>query len=227
MLITERPSPNFTERKKPIELLVLHATQTETLEEAFFWLTDTKEELSSHYLIDEKGEIFRLVPEEKRAHHAGVSAWREFEKDLNSSSIGIEFYNQKNKPFKKDQIKAGLLLCQDILKRNPLILPQNVVAHSDIAPQRKEDPNTFFPWKEFAQNGIGLWPFSNKNLNLPLPENVEEETFSLLKKIGYRGDFEASAKAFVRRFAPKLLDTLPLDKVYQKALEIEALYNKR
>ena len=32
-----------------------------------------------------------------------------------------------------------------------------IVGHSDIAPDRKEDPGELFPWKQLAQAGHGDW----------------------------------------------------------------------
>src|SRR5690606_12608308 len=107
----------------------------------------------------EDGHICQLVDEERRAWHAGKSFWRG-ETDINSRSIGIEIANPGHefgyRPFPDVQIEAVIRLCHGILSRHP-IPPRNVLAHSDIAPDRKEDPGELFPWSQLAAEGIGLW----------------------------------------------------------------------
>ncbi len=157
-----RESTNCDDRPQgaSIDMLVLHYTDTKTAEEALALLLDPEKKVSAHYLVDESGEIFQLVPENKRAWHAGVSSWRGREK-LNDFSIGIEVANPGHtcgyRPFPSVQMQSVIELCQDILDRHP-IPAQNVVAHSDIAPARKKDPGELFEWARMAREGIGLWP---------------------------------------------------------------------
>lgn len=159
--LIDAPSPNFNERLHPLDMLVLHYTGMPDGPSALARLREDKEpRVSSHYMVEEDGRVFALVPEGKRAWHAGRSWWRGDE-DLNSRSIGIEIVNPGHefgyRPFPKAQIDAVIELSQGILSRWPI--PQNrIVAHSDIAPARKEDPGELFPWKRLAENGIGLWP---------------------------------------------------------------------
>ena len=107
----------------------------------------------------ETGSIVQLVQEGKRAWHAGVSVWGG-DPDVNSRSIGIEICNPGHDfgypDFPSRQIAATITLCRSILTRN-IIRPENIVAHSDVAPSRKNDPGEKFPWKLFAQSGVGLW----------------------------------------------------------------------
>ncbi|MCI5059607.1 MAG: N-acetylmuramoyl-L-alanine amidase [Alphaproteobacteria bacterium] len=157
--IIQRPSPNFNERAgAKISYLILHYTGMETAEDALNILTDPESEVSAHYTIDEDGTIYQHVEEDKRAWHAGASAWREDE-NLNSQSIGIEIVNPGHglgyRPFTPEQIKVVKGLCHDIKTRHPI---EHVLAHSDIAPDRKQDPGELFPWKELAQDNIGIWP---------------------------------------------------------------------
>ena len=116
--------------------------------------------VSAHYMVEEDGRVFQLVAEDKRAWQAGRSWWRGDE-DINSRSIGIEIVNGGHDfglpPFPDVQIEAVIALCQGILGRWA-IPPERIVAHSDIAPDRKEDPGERFPWKRLAEAGIGLWP---------------------------------------------------------------------
>ena len=152
-----------------IKVLVIHYT-ADNFDVSLATLTD--KEVSSHYLIPEqppqhhgKPRIWQLVPEEDLAWHAGISFWRGSTR-INDTSIGIELENrgwQKNgdiksfTPFNPAQIDALIPLAKDIIARYH-IQPQNVVAHADIAPQRKDDPGPLFPWRALAQQGIGAWP---------------------------------------------------------------------
>jgi len=153
------PSPNADTRPCPIDTLVLHYTGMQSAQAAIDRLRDPEARVSSHYVVDEDGSIIRLVPEELRAWHAGISYWRG-RRVLNDGSIGIEIVNPGHawgyRPFPAAQIEAVMMLCQGILGRHA-IPPGNVVAHSDIAPDRKEDPGELFPWAKLARHGIGLW----------------------------------------------------------------------
>jgi N-acetylmuramoyl-L-alanine amidase len=107
-----------------------------------------------------------LVDENKRAYHAGISRWKN-DYNLNDSSIGIEIVNAGfntdaagNKifvAFPEAQIKKVAYLVKDIADRY-MIPPTNILAHSDIAPTRKQDPGALFPWKKLYDNyQIGMW----------------------------------------------------------------------
>lgn len=154
-------SPNHGERApgKPVDMLILHYTGMASQEKALDWLRNPESSVSSHYFVFEDGRIAQLVAEDRRAWHAGKACWAG-ETDINSRSIGIEIANPGHNfgycPFPKAQIDAVIVLCRDILARHP-IPPQHVLAHSDIAPLRKEDPGELFPWQELAGEGIGLW----------------------------------------------------------------------
>jgi N-acetylmuramoyl-L-alanine amidase len=123
-------------------------------------LCDPAARVSSHYVVDEDGTVFALVPEHLRAWHAGISYWRGHH-TLNDVSIGIEIVNPGHewgyRPFPTAQIDAVTTLCRDILARHA-IPARNIVAHSDVAPDRKQDPGELFPWAHLASCGIGLWP---------------------------------------------------------------------
>jgi N-acetylmuramoyl-L-alanine amidase len=156
------PSPNHKERAghgRP-DMIVLHYTGMATAEEALERLCslDTPQ-VSSHYLVDEDGRILQLVPETRRAQHAGISSW-EGETDINSRSVGIEIVNPGHDggypDFPDRQIAAVIALCRDILKRRPM-RADRVVAHSDVAPSRKQDPGEKFPWARLHAEGVGHW----------------------------------------------------------------------
>lgn len=155
------PSPNIDERTglgRP-DMIVLHYTGMQFCHEAIHRLCDTKARVSAHYVVHETGSIVQLVQESMRAWHAGVSVW-EGDPDINSRSIGIEICNPGHDfgypDFPSRQIAATITLCRSILTRH-IIRPENIVAHSDVAPSRKNDPGEKFPWKRLAQSGIGLW----------------------------------------------------------------------
>ena len=154
-------SPNSGHRPpgNAIDHLVLHYTGMRSEEGARDWLCDPRSQVSSHYVVFEDGRVFQLVDEHRRAWHSGRSFWRGVT-DLNSRSIGIEIANPGHefgyRPFPDRQIEAVIGLCRSIFARH-FIPPHQVVAHSDIAPDRKEDPGELFPWEWCAAFGIGLW----------------------------------------------------------------------
>jgi len=157
-----RPSGNFDARaggRQP-DMLILHCTAMDSADAAVDWLTTDESKVSAHYLIDEEGRITQMVDEGARAWHAGQSFWAG-ETDLNSCSIGIEIQNLGHAakdnilpPYPAAQMQALEALCRDIMSRNA-IPPERVLAHSDIAPARKEDPGEHFDWAQLAAAGIG------------------------------------------------------------------------
>jgi N-acetylmuramoyl-L-alanine amidase len=144
----------------PVDMLILHYTGMQSGQAAIDRLRDPEAMVSSHYVVEEDGGIVALVPESRRAAHAGVSFWRGHT-GLNDRSIGIEIVNPGHEWGYRDfpvlQLAAVCDLCLDILSRHQ-IPARNVVAHSDVAPDRKEDPGEKFDWAELARNGVGLWP---------------------------------------------------------------------
>jgi len=164
--IREKPSPNHDERPTPVDVLILHYTGMKTAREAIDRLRDPAAKVSSHYVVDEDGAIFRLMPEDRRAWHAGVSYWRGHTA-LNGRSIGIEIVNPGHewgyREFPVLQMAAVCDLSLSILSRHR-IPARNVVAHSDVAPDRKEDPGEKFGWEDLARNGVGLWPIGVADL---------------------------------------------------------------
>ncbi|WP_417275152.1 N-acetylmuramoyl-L-alanine amidase [Celeribacter halophilus] len=153
--ITDHLSPNFGERRdgaRP-ELVVIHYTAMQTAQAALTRLCAPEFEVSAHYLICEKGGIYRLVDEEHRAWHAGAGAWGQIT-DVNSHSIGIELANDGQSPFAADQMDALEHLLDDILRRRN-IPPEGVIGHSDMAPGRKIDPGPRFDWARLELRGLG------------------------------------------------------------------------
>lgn len=160
--IIDAPSPNHDARThgKSVDILLLHYTGMKTGQAAVDRLLDPEATVSSHYVVDEDGTVYRLVAEERRAWHAGVSYWRGAER-INDRCIGIEIVNPGHewgyRDFPALQMAVVCDLCLGILSRHP-IPPRNVIGHSDVAPDRKEDPGEKFDWQGLADNGVGLWP---------------------------------------------------------------------
>jgi N-acetylmuramoyl-L-alanine amidase len=199
-------SPNFDERDQPISILVLHYTGMEDAASAIAWLRNPVSRVSAHYVVAEDGQIVRLVPEEKRAWHAGRSYWRGMTA-LNACSIGIEIVNPGHehgyRPFPEEQIEALIPLVSEIKERHH-ITRGNVVGHSDIAPARKQDPGELFPWNRLARLRLAL-PRPTRNLMDP---NWTDGGFLLaLERFGYDvADRDAAIVAFQRRFRPENID---------------------
>jgi N-acetylmuramoyl-L-alanine amidase len=164
--------------------LIVHYTGMQSCELALNRLCDEAAGVSAHYLIDEDGSVYRMVPEDMRAWHAGTSFW-DGKRDLNSISIGIELINPGHeygyRPFPSEQLNSFTLLAQEIMDRHG-IGPRNVLGHSDVAPGRKTDPGELFPWKDLAERGIGTWPHNVEILGGP-PDL--EASFRQLSAIGY------------------------------------------
>ncbi|MEM7069263.1 MAG: N-acetylmuramoyl-L-alanine amidase [Pseudomonadota bacterium] len=156
-----RSAVNFGDRAPHLktDILLMHYTGMDTAENAINWLCCKESGVSCHYFVYEDGRIVQLVPEEKRAWHAGKSNWQG-ETDINSRSIGIEIVNPGhnwNYPDYPDvQIDAVTELSMDIIERHSIPAHQ-VLAHSDVAPGRKPDPGEKFPWKKLHEHGIGHW----------------------------------------------------------------------
>ncbi|MDO5646813.1 N-acetylmuramoyl-L-alanine amidase [Paracoccus sp. (in: a-proteobacteria)] len=154
-------------------------------------LCDPEAEVSAHYLIDETGAVEQLVPEDRRAWHAGAGSWRG-QDDVNSRSIGIEIANPGDRPFAAAQMDALTDLLRGMMSRWG-IGPKGVIAHSDLAPTRKCDPGPRFDWERLARQGLALW--SGPGADRPLADS--------LTAIGYP-DAPADMRlaAFRLRFRP-------------------------
>lgn len=200
--VQQRPSPNFGERRP--NYVIIHHTASDDVEHALSTLTSPPTEVSAHYVIARDGRIFYLVDEMKRAWHAGDAYWGG-NRDLNSSSIGIELDNNGNEPFAEPQIAALLGLLKDIKARRK-IPAANFIGHGDIVPGRKVDPSRWFPWRRLAQQGYGLWCDPPYEAALP---NTDDAT--LLAALGYEiTRLPMASAAFKRRWAPDDDETTPL-----------------
>ena len=209
-LIQERPSPNHDARpgERDPDLIVLHYTGMRSAEEAIERLCDPVARVSAHYCIEEDGTLWRLVPERRRAWHAGLSSWQG-QSGVNDRSLGIELVNPGHewgyRAFPEAQM-AVLLELLAVLRVRWRIPRNGIVGHSDVAPLRKEDPGELFDWARLAAAGHGEWPGS-----VPPREPDEEAARVALSRIGYGyldEDFPAVLRAFQRRYRQAKVDGL-------------------
>ncbi|MFA4949592.1 N-acetylmuramoyl-L-alanine amidase [Brevundimonas sp.] len=224
LIVRDVPSPNFDARRGPPDMLVLHYTGMQTAEAAIARLCDPEAKVSAHYVVDEDGSILKLVPEERRAWHAGRGVWLG-ETDCNAASIGIEIVNPGHefgyRDFPEVQVDAVISLIADI--RTRWTIPDTrIIAHSDLAPDRKQDPGERFPWKRLAGSGHGLWfqPAQERIAALGVPLKVGDEGLGVivlragLHRLGYGlppgGDYDEATRltveAFQRHWRPAQVD---------------------
>lgn len=263
------PSPNFDERKRPIRFIMLHYTGMKSETKALELLRDPNPKrveyqddivqvppvavdgitppplkpnlnrVSCNFLVFENGDIHQLVPEAKRAWHAGAGFYMG-EKDMNSASIGIEIHNGGHDlglpPFPEAQIEKVMRLVSH-LKGKYGLDKRHIIGHSDWAPKRKKDPGEAFPWDRLAHAGISLHipPLDSDNdlTTLAAVENESNEFLTRaqigLKAIGYGIDktdiYDEQTKivlvAFQRRFRQSnvsgMLDVATLGKIEKLA----------
>ena len=215
------PSPNHDERTSRPDILLLHYTGMPDEGQALQWLCNPVSKVSAHYFVFENGHVVQMVPEARRAWHAGVGSWSG-ETDINARSIGVEIANPGHAgglpPFGEAQIASVIALCRDVVARWSLP-PERVLAHSDTAPKRKQDPGERFPWEQLHQAGIGHWVrpapirdgryFQRGESGQPV-----EALQAMLSLYGYgvpiHGSFDdethAVVTAFQRHFRPERVD---------------------
>ena len=220
-----KPSPNHDERKfdRAPDMILLHYTGMPTGEGALERLCDAASKVSAHYVVFENGRIVQCVPEALRAWHAGVSSWAG-ETDINSRSIGIEIVNPGHEfgycDFPLRQTAAVISLCKTILTRRGPISADRILAHSDVAPARKQDPGERFPWELLNESNIGHWvraaPLDLDGLSLRPGERGEAvaRLQRTLRNYGYgieeTGIYDDATRdvvaAFQRHFRPARVD---------------------
>ena len=218
------PSPNHGERSdgRQPDMILLHYTGMADTDAALERLRARSSNVSAHYFIFEDGRIIQMVPESRRAWHAGKSEWAG-ETDINSCSMGIEIANPGHDygypDFPARQIAAVTALCRSIQTRNS-IAPVRVLAHSDVAPARKQDPGEKFPWRTLYDSGVGHWvkPAPIMNFGQVLAPGSRGDAVAALqttlREYGYgvsaSGDYDSSTAevvtAFQRHFRQERVD---------------------
>ena len=222
--LTRNYSINFDlpkRSKKKIIFIIIHYTGMKNESKAINKLCNPKSKVSSHYFIKNDGKILNLVPDLYVAWHAGKSKWKNF-KSLNEYSIGVEINNSGHdnsyKKFSSKQI-ISLIKLLNFLKKKYNVKKQNILGHSDIAPNRKKDPGEKFPWKKLASLNLSIWHSlsesklkKKRNMNI---DNFSEKIFlKNLYRIGYpkidKARYKSSRinliKTFQRRFRQSLIN---------------------
>ena len=221
-------SPNFNRKKRSInsiKIIIIHYTGMQSERESIIRLCNPKSKVSSHFLINQNGKVYRLVQDNQIAWHAGKSCWGNY-KNLNKNSIGIELVNKGHQfgytHFRKKQLLSLIKICKILIKRYK-IKKKNIVGHSDISPLRKIDPGEKFPWNQLAKKNIGIWHdckpnFLRKFRRIKIFTKQDKVKFvKNLNNIGYcfsvkkKFFFIKTVKAFQRRYRKELINGL-LDK---------------
>ena len=223
MIISNYYSPNFSKKKRSnnsIKLIIIHYTGMQSERESIARLCNPKSKVSSHFVINQNGKIYRLVKDLQVAWHAGKSCWGKYKK-INKISIGIELVNKGHQfgytNFKKKQLLSLIKICKSLVKKYK-IKRNNIIGHSDIAPLRKIDPGEKFPWKYLSKNKIGIWHnYENTFLRKYRRKKIlkakdRKKFFKNLNKIGYCGFYNNKLlnikiiRAFQRRFRKELIN---------------------
>ena len=223
MKISNFYSPNCSKKErsdKSIKMIVIHYTGMQSERESVTRLCNPKSKVSSHFVINQNGKTYRLVQDNQIAWHAGKSCWGKY-KNLNKNSIGIELVNKGHQfgytSFKKKQLLSLIKICRNLIKKYK-IKKKNVVGHSDIAPLRKIDPGEKFPWKQLADDRIGIWHHCKPSLlrkyrNIKILEKKDKIKFiKNLNNIGYcfsnkkKSFFIKIVEAFQRHYRKELIN---------------------
>ena len=229
-------SPNFSKRQKKIKYIIIHYTGTKSITEALNIFKDKKSKVSCHWLISKRGKIYKIVDEKNVAWHAGHSFWKG-EIMLNDCSIGIELDNighgASYKVFPNIQMSVLEILLKLLIQKYN-IKKQNILGHSDIAPDRKLDPGELFNWNRLAKKNLAYYPLTKKyslrNIIFKLGDKNKEIKIikNKLNKIGYKCSknnyFDIYLKlvivAFQRRFLPEKINGIIDGKVYSRIIEV-------
>ena len=219
--LTRKYSINFSlpkRAKKLIKFIIIHYTGMKKETDAIKRLCDMKAKVSSHYFIKNNGGLVNLVPDLYEAWHAGKSGWKKF-RSLNKYSIGIEINNPGHehgyKKFSSKQIHTLIKLLRYLVKKYNIKI-QNILGHSDIAPNRKKDPGEKFPWKILAGKNLSKWHDLSEikisqHRNLKINNFEKKKFFDNLYKIGYLKKNKNKIKnniikAFQRKFRQSLVN---------------------
>jgi N-acetylmuramoyl-L-alanine amidase len=156
LTIAEAPSPNQDERPAGtvIDTIIVHDTESpgvtyaSTIANHF---CNPRSQVSAHYIIGKRGEVLQCVPDERRAWHAGPSAYKGRE-HVNDFSIGIELVNAQtgHDPFTAAQYQSLITLTTDLVSRFHIPL-ERITGHRNVTffPGIKHDPADNFDWNRY------------------------------------------------------------------------------
>ncbi len=161
----------------PIDMLVMHYTAGPTTEHCIEVFRNSVRRVSCHYIVGLDGEIVQMVYDQDCAWHCGVSSWHGRGRcNPRALGIEIVNWGRLEKkgdvffcwpeeyatpyegpepvfgdsdwwaPYPDSQITRVIALSRRLMRTHGIPL-ENVVGHSDIAPGRKIDPGSAFPWK--------------------------------------------------------------------------------
>lgn len=226
----EYKSPNFNKRRNMdlLDAIIIHYTGMQNSESALNYLCNKKSKVSSHYFINEEGQIFQLVDDFNIAWHAGVSKWLK-RKNLNDTSIGIELVNPGHEHgyevFSEKQYESLEQLIKLLFSKYN-IKKDWVLGHSDIAPSRKLDPGENFDWYRLARKDLSIWP--DKIFSVPDKMKSDQLLYNLLFDIGYdvKNYFKPSLIAFKRRFIPNDISEETNELVVNIAYSVSKAFSK-
>jgi N-acetylmuramoyl-L-alanine amidase len=152
--IQERPSPNWNSRPHGVivDAICLHADAAPSVASSLSWILSRQSKVSYHFLLGRMGDVYECVAPERRAWHAGKSAFLG-RPNCNDYSIGVSFGNlcDGHEPYRPDQLEAGVALCVDLIRQWPAITVERITTHSVVALPlgRKVDPGPLFPYADF------------------------------------------------------------------------------
>ena len=207
----KHPLEHFRKRVGKIEYIIIHCSRSNPKKQIEIMQENG---VSAHYIIGRDGSLTSVIEEKDVAYHAGMSTWYMSEgKSLNENSIGIELecpsMGQKKRSYPSRQIDKLIELLTYLVKKYD-IRKDRILAHSDIAPERKPDPGAYFPWKKLYKQGLIFWYRENS-----LAKQTDEK--ELLQIIGYNTiNLSAAKYAFCRRW---LKEEIPEDKDMQHLLD--------
>ena len=233
-----RLSPNFEERgNSEIKFVIIHYTGMKPLKKTIEKFIDPGSKVSCHWLISENGYFYKIVEEKNIAWHCGSSSWKNLT-GLNKYSIGIELDNPGHgnsyKGFSKPQMHSLVILLKNILEKYNISY-KNVLAHSDIAPERKVDPGEFFNWAYLAKKKLAFFPpvvYQKEKQGNVFKFGDSSAKIKYIKKllndIGYQTDsknkfdlkFKLIVEAFQRRFFPYYINGIIDENMYQRIVQI-------
>ena len=232
----EELSPNFSIRNHKIKYIIIHYTGTKSLMDALNIFKDENSKVSCHWLISKRGKLYKIVDDKNVAWHAGISYWKG-DSMLNKNSIGIELDNIGHglnyKAFSNIQMTALEKLLKLLINKYN-IKKQNVLGHSDIAPDRELDPGELFNWTRLAKKNLAYYPLVKKNIFKTCSFKIGDKDIEIrriklkLIKIGYKCSkdnfFDIHLKlvveAFQRRFLPEKINGIIDGKIYSRILDV-------